>query len=115
MFRFQDLEIWHEAIRLGGLLCAIGDGFEAKKMFRFAEQLRGAALSMSNNIAEGSGSSSTKEFQHFLSYARRSVFENANMLLFFAFHGYLDEPSNAPLLEDLDRLSAKITKFSQSL
>jgi len=114
-FRFQDLEIWHEAIRAGGLLCEIGDRFEKRKLFRFAEQLRGAALSMSNNIAEGSGSTSTKEFQQFLNFARRSVFENANMLLFFAIHGYLEKGSINALLDDLNRLSAKILKFSRSL
>jgi four helix bundle protein len=33
-----------------------------KELYRFAEQLRGAGMSMSNNIAEGSGSSSTTEW-----------------------------------------------------
>ncbi|MEZ5146670.1 MAG: four helix bundle protein [Bacteroidales bacterium] len=40
----------------------VADEIESKKLYRFAEQLRGAALSISNNIAEGSGSFSDKEF-----------------------------------------------------
>ena len=38
-------------------------------------------MSMSNNIAEGSGSNSKKEFRQFLNIARRSTFENANILI----------------------------------
>lgn len=36
---------------------------------------------MSNNIAEGSGSNSKREFSQFLNIARRSTFENANVIL----------------------------------
>jgi len=60
-FRFMDLEIWRDAIEVGGTLFDIADNLEAKKMYRFAEQLRGSGMSMSNNIAEGSGSNSKKE------------------------------------------------------
>ena len=38
-------------------------------------------MSISNNIAEGSGSNSKKEFRQFLNIARRSTFENANILI----------------------------------
>ena len=59
-FRFMDLGIWQDAIEVGGTLFDLADNLEAKKMYRFAEQLRGSGLSMSNNIAEGSGSNSKK-------------------------------------------------------
>ena len=57
-FRFQDLKIWHLAIENADELFDIADGLEQKRLFRFAEQLRGSGMSMSNNIAEGSGSDS---------------------------------------------------------
>ena len=114
-FRFQDLEIWQEAIRLGGELEKLADLLQERKHFRHAEQLRSAALSMSNNIAEGSGGTSTKEFQQFLNYARRSVFENANMLLYFVAHGHLPGDGVDQHLAALDRLSARILNFSRSL
>ncbi len=56
-FRFQDLKIWQLAIEIALELFNIADALENKKLYRFAEQLRGAGMSMSNNIAEGSGSS----------------------------------------------------------
>ena len=52
-FRFQDLKIWQLAIEIANELFEIAAILEAKRLYRFAEQLRGTAMSMSNNIAEG--------------------------------------------------------------
>lgn len=73
MFRFENLEIWKNAIDISGDLFDIADQAENKKLFRFAEQLRGATLSISNNIAEGSGSFSDKEFAQFLNFAAKKI------------------------------------------
>ena len=48
-FRFENLEIWKKAIKIGMELFDIADDLEKRKLYRFAEQLRGAGLSMSNN------------------------------------------------------------------
>jgi len=72
-FRFEDLEIWQMAIEVADDLLDVADELEAKKFYRFAEQVRGAALSTPNNIAEGSGSLSKREFRQFLNIARRST------------------------------------------
>ena len=77
----MDLEIWQDAITIGVTLFDFVDKLESKRLYRFAEQLRGSGLSMSNNIAEGSGSNSKREFSNFLNIARRSTFENANVLI----------------------------------
>lgn len=114
-FRFQDLEIWKLAIEVAGKLISIADELEAKKKFRFAEQLNSAALSISNNIAEGSGSKSAKDFINFLNYAHRSVFENANMVMFFNQLGYISDIDLNNILEDLDKLARKITSFQKYL
>ncbi len=114
-FRFQELEIWKLAIEVAGKLSLIADQLEAKKKFRFAEQLNSAALSISNNIAEGSGSNSKKDFINFLDMAHRSVFENASMLLFFNQGGYISDEELKDLLEELDKLARKITSFQKYL
>jgi four helix bundle protein len=55
-FRFQELEIWKRAAEFSSDLFRLADQLEKRRLFRFAEQLRAAALSITNNIAEGSGS-----------------------------------------------------------
>ncbi len=50
-FRFESLEIWRDAVELSLPLFSVADDMEGRKLFRFAEQLRGAVLSITNNIA----------------------------------------------------------------
>lgn len=114
-FRFQDLRIWQLAIEIATELFDMAEALEKKKLFRFADQLRGAGMSMSNNIAEGSGSSSTKEFKQFLNIARRSTFENANILILLHKRSLLNQESLNSMLQRLDALCRQITSFSNSL
>ena len=114
-FRFQDLKIWQLAIQIANELFDIADELENKRLYRFAEQLKGSGMSMSNNIAEGSGSSSKKEFIQFLNIARRSTFENANILILLRMRELISEKSLEKLLDDLDRLCRQITNFQKTL
>jgi four helix bundle protein len=63
LFRFERLEVWQRAADLAFTLGAVSDALTEQHLYRFGEQLRAAALSISNNIAEGSGSTSTSEFR----------------------------------------------------
>jgi four helix bundle protein len=114
-FRFQDLEIWKIAIEIGDKLFSGANILEQKRLYRFAEQLRGAGLSMSNNISEGSGSNSKKDFNHFLNIARRSTFENANIIIVLSRQNLVSNEFRNELLIDLDLLCRKITNFQKSL
>ena len=114
-FRFEDLEIWRLAIEIADVLFDLADELEAKHYYRFAEQLRGAALSAPNNIAEGSGSTSKREFSQFLNVARRSTFENANMIIIFERRKLITRIRRDDLLERLDHLSRKISSFQHTL
>jgi len=114
-FRFQDLRIWQLAIEIADQLFDIADELEQRRLYRFAEQLRGAGMSMPNNISEGSGSSSKKEFIQFLNIARRSTFENANILILLQRRKLLSKEVMNKLLEQLDSLCRQITSFQKSL
>ena len=114
-FRFQDLKIWQSAIHIANELFDIADELEKKRLYRFAEQLRGSGMSMSNNIAEGSGSTSKKEFRNFLNIARRSNFENANILILLKMRALIGDKSLGKLLNRLDQLCRQITNFQKSL
>ena len=114
-FRFEDLKIWQKAIDIADELFLIADSLEKSHLYRFAEQLRGAGLSISNNIAEGSGSNSRKKFQKFLNYARRSAFEVANILIILNRRKLITELQCKHFLAELDYLCRQITNFKKSL
>jgi four helix bundle protein len=87
-FRFQDLEIWKLAIEI------------ADDLF---------------DIAEGSGSNSKREFHQFVNIAKRSTFENANILILLNRRKIVTYSRLEDLHEKLDHLCRKITNFQKTL
>ena len=114
-FRFEDLDIWHLACDLAVEFHKVADRLEGKKLYRYAEQLRAAGLSVSNNIAEGSGSSHSKEFRQFLNIARRSAFECASMLHVLNRLDVLSGKETSHLLDRCDEVSRKIFNYIKSI
>ena len=114
-FRFQTMEIWQRGAAISGPLFCLADGLEQKRMHRFAEQLRSAVLSITNNIAEGSGSTSDAEFANFLNIARRSVFEVANMLMLFLRQGICMQADISEHLAELEEQSRMLLAFRRTL
>jgi four helix bundle protein len=50
-FRFEQLDIWKDAIEVSDKLFDVAENADSKRLYMFAEQLRTAAMSISNNIA----------------------------------------------------------------
>ena len=75
MYRFEKLEVWKLAINYSKKLYLLADTFPKSELFGLTAQIKRAALSISSNIAEGSGSGTTKDFSHFLDIAIKSTIE----------------------------------------
>jgi four helix bundle protein len=114
-WRFEDLEIWKKTLDLAVKFHLIAERLDKRRFYRYAEQLRAAGLSISNNIAEGSGSTHKQEFIQFLNISRRSLFEDASMLLLFERLGLLENTEVDELRWNCDEESRKITSFSRTL
>ena len=114
-FRFEDLEVWPMAIEIANELFDISDHLDKKRLRRCAERVRVTSLSISNNIAEGSGSNSKAEFARFLNIAKRAAFENANMAIVFEKRGLISAETMDDLLTDLEQECRMITGFMRSL
>jgi four helix bundle protein len=113
-WRFEDLEVWKLARDLAVEFHRVAERLDARRLYRYAEQLRAAGLSLTNNIAEGSGSVHRREFIQFLNIARRSLFEDASMLLVFEKLGLIDSAEVDRLLQLGDELSRKLTNLARS-
>ncbi len=114
-FRFKDSTIWKDSIEIMDQLFEFSNRIKDQRYFRFAEQLCAAALSISNNIAEGSGSTSTRDFVKFLNYARRSAYECANMTYIFERYKFITTKEREDIDEKLRKLSAQIISFKNTL
>ena len=82
--RFEDLPVWQEAKRLYNAVLDLLEepGVPLTPVFR--NQLEPAALSISNNVAEGFERSTTKELQAFIAIARGSAGETRSMMAVIA-------------------------------
>ena len=75
MFRFERLTVWQKAIEIFELVDTLVEGFPRRVRFGLADQMHRAALSISTNIAEGSGRETAAEMRHFYTTAKASTFE----------------------------------------
>ena len=96
MFKFERLEVWKRSIAFGEEVIKLSEGISQREQFSLGEQLRRASLSISANIAEGTGREGCKESRYFYSVAKGSVYEVVSLLTIMLRRGYLKE-GNGPL------------------
>jgi four helix bundle protein len=89
--RFEDLVAWQKARVLNAMIYRLTRDGLASRDFPFRDQLRGAAISVMNNIAEGFGRRGDKEFFYFLKIAKGSTTELQNMFYIGLDAEYFDE------------------------
>ena len=114
-FRFEDLEIWTEAIRISLNLFDIADQLEEKRLWRFVDQLQGVGMSIPNNIAESTGSWMIGEQRQSLRVAKRECFEAANILVILQLRTLITRELKETLYKRLSTLCRRIQKYSDSL
>lgn len=92
--------------------------FPHEEKFALCDQLRRAAISITSNIAEGSGRSSYKEKIHFLEFSYASLMEVLSQLDVAMDLGYITEEefNNFEVLSDKEcRLLSGLTRYFQKL
>jgi four helix bundle protein len=78
--RFEDLPVWQAASELALRIFAMGEKAILRRRRSLRDQIERAALSVSNNIAEGFERGTTNELLSFLYIARGSAGEVRSML-----------------------------------
>jgi len=114
-FRFESLDVYKNSLKISEEIFILVEKLQKNKHYVFADQLLRACLSISNNIAEGSGSNSDKEFCHYLNIARRSVFECANMMIILKMKELMTYEEKNNLTAQFDLLSRKIQALRKTL
>lgn len=115
MFRFEKLEVWNDAIHYGKKVYLITDLLPRNELFGLISQLKRASVSISSNIAEGSGSISVKDFCNFLDIAIKSTYETVSQLFFAKEMGYINEKQLKEFYEEAEILVKKIQGLKRSL
>jgi four helix bundle protein len=114
-FRFEKLTVWQEARKLKQEIYHLTRSFLKDELFGLTSQLRRAAISISSNIAEGSGRNSDKDFGHFLEQSYGSLMETASLLFLGLDQKYISETECDLLLEKADQLARQLVALNRSL
>lgn len=86
---FEELECWNESRALVNLVFSACESGKLSRDFGTSDQIRRAALSVMNNIAEGHGRNSRKEFIRFLDIAQSSSLEVKSISYILSDRNYL--------------------------
>lgn len=115
--RFEDLPVWNSAIDLAVKIYDFTEQPQLRRRRSLKDQLERAAVSVSNNIAEGFERGTTQELLTFLYIARGSAGEVRSMLCLFQrlpfFSNFKSEISN--LKSQSENISRQLRGWADSL
>lgn len=80
MFKFEKLDVWQKSISFDEEILMFSDRIPQKEQFSLGEQLRRASLSISTNIAEGSGREGIKVARYFYNINLSEFLRNSERL-----------------------------------
>lgn len=104
---FEQLHTWQRAADLAAITYEITKDFPVAEKFALTDQLQRSAVSVSANIAEGFGRTTTADKLHFYSIAHGSLLETKSHLLIAARIGYVSSEQLAkvlPIITDTKKL-----------
>ena len=113
--KIEDLRIWQCARTISKDIYTYTRRENFEKDFRFVQQIRAAAGSIMDNIAEGYGRGGTKEFIQFLYISRGSCQELISQIYRAWDIQYISEDEFTDIKKRLDNLSVMIYNFIESL
>jgi four helix bundle protein len=111
MFKFEELEIWKEAIKFASNVYRVTNTFPAEERFGLTRQLRDAAISISLNIAEGSGRYHNKDFVRFLQIAIGSLYEVVSGLFIAKNEEYISDKDFKNAYSEAEKIAKMINAF----
>jgi four helix bundle protein len=115
MHNFRNLHIWQKARILVSEIYQISEIFPSKEAWSLTNQARRAAISISSNIAEGSGKSSNKDFARFLEIALSSCFEVETQIILAYDLKYIDQNTMDKFCSSIQEEQKMIYNFIQKL
>jgi len=105
---YQGLVVWQRAMDLCDEVYRITDSFPDRENFRLTAQIRGSAISVPSNVAEGEGRLTRGERKQFLGHARGSLYELETQLTIARRVGY---PVSEAAFETLREVKRKLDGY----
>ena len=114
VFRFERLQVWRKAIDLYDSTDRTVQEVPEEFRFSLTDQIRRAALSVSSNIAEGSGRETAREARHFYTMAKASVFELVSLITICQRRHLISEDRFREMYTSAEEISKMLTGLKRS-
>ena len=114
-FRFEKLDVWQIATEFAMSIYTITKDFPDLERYGLTSQLRRSAISISANIAEGSGRVSDKDFARFLEIAYGSLMESVSHIIIAHKLMLLNDGKLAELKATTAKLARMLSGLRRSL
>ena len=108
-FQYRKLIVWQKAMRFSKAVYEQINQFPTAENYALSDQLRRAVVSIPSNIAEGCGRASNRDYAHFLSIARGSLYETMTQLEMAKELGYIES------IDEVEVLAAEISRMLTTL
>lgn len=109
IYSFEKLEAWQNSRKLNLKVYHLTDAFPSKELFTLTSQIRRCSISVSSNIAEGSGRITAKDQSHFTAISFGSLMELLNQLILSQDLGYITEAELQDVRETIDQTARTIS------
>jgi len=109
----RDIVLWQRGMDLAQKVYQVTEGFPRTERYGLCAQMRGAAVSVPSNVAEGFGRGRNAEFVRFLEIARGSLFELQTQGELARRLGWLKGPQLTALRDlsrECDRISSALLR-----
>ena len=114
MFKFERLDVWRISLDLYRKIAVATGRLGRQSQWTLGDQIRRAALSISANIAEGTGREGVRESKQFFNIAKGSTYEVVSIAYILREEGLLQEAVFSEIYSQCARiarmLSAMIAK-----
>ena len=115
MFDFEKLKVYQFSIRYFRKILKITKTLPRDLQFSLGDQIRRAALSVCNNIAEGNGKKSKKEKAYFLSTSLHSARECVPMMTILFEENIIKEDVHKELRSDCRQITSMLMGLISSI
>lgn len=114
-FKFENLEIWKLACEFADEVHALAKSFPKDERFSLVDQLNRSSSSIADNIAEGSGATTVKDFSNYLQTSVKSTYESVSQLYRAYRRGYITHEQKEYFYKKAKLLVSKILSFKKTI
>ena len=101
MHKLENLKVWNKAMDIACDVYKLSANFPESERFGLTRQIRGCAVSVPSNIAEGAGRNTEKQFINFLGISSGSAYELQTQLLLSYRLNIVEKSKIIPIIDDV--------------